>query len=234
MLPRLFVSAAALSLVALPVLADDHVYEFSNFRQIEVSDGIKLVVISGADSYRVEAAFNSLPGGTAPRISQDGQVLDIQRNTRLSPITKLFEDELRVTVHMPGLSGLTVGQGATAHVSGTISGNVAFTVTQGGAMEASGLAARKVALTAAMGAELEIGGSCEVLSVEASDGADVDAEGLRCRSVEVSAMRGADVEVTATESLRASAALGGAVSVAGHPSKTEVAASIGGSVQIAD
>jgi len=225
-------AAIILGAGALAVQAEQSSYAFQDFNGIKLSDGIELTVISGAERYLVEAEAGGLSGTSRLQIDQTGQMLEIDRKERWSPVGGLLDGQIRVTVHLPELSSLSVQAGSMARVSGAVAPEVEFDVTSGSALDADGIRAEAISLQVNSGGDLEISGVCARLDVKASSGANIDAEDLRCKVVEASASSGADLDLTATEELRAKASSGADISVEGNPGVTDVKHSFGGAVRI--
>ncbi|MCG7622582.1 head GIN domain-containing protein [Epibacterium sp. Ofav1-8] len=214
------------------VQAEQSAFGFEAFHTIQLSEGIELSVVSGAERYLVTAEASGLTGTDRLQITQDGQVLAIDRTDRWSPMGGLLDGPLRVTVHLPELRSLSVHEGAIAEVTGAVAQEVEFDVTSGSRLRISDLDAAQVYLEASSGGDLEVSGRCVKLDVTASSGGDIDAEDLHCKTVRASASSGADVDLTATGQLRAKASSGGDISVEGNPATQDVSHSVGGSVRI--
>ncbi len=225
-------TAAFLSLSTHVALAEETSYEFSGFSRILVSEGIDVKIVSGAPDYRVVAQSEGLAGTSPVKISQYRDRLKIERKRRLSPVMRMLDGPLKVTVELPELSRLSVQEGSQARLAGTVASELDLIVSTGSEVQADGISAKTIHLEVSTGSELEITGQCQRLEVKGSQGADIDAYGLQCAEVHVAAKMGADINVTATQSLSAKAFAGGDISVQGHPAQTDISSAFGGAVQI--
>lgn len=81
-----------------------------------------------------------------------------------------------------------------------------------------------------MGGEVRLAGTCRTHDVSASMGGYVRADDLACLTVDASSSMGGDIRANASQSYEASAAMGGAVNVAGGAIARDTSTALGGSI----
>lgn len=108
----------------------------------------------------------------------------------------------------------------------------AVAATRGVQVKAAGIEARNIALAANTGGSLEIDGTCSNASVAVSTAGSIAATDFRCNDASVAASTGGNARLYANGSLSAAASTGGIVRVAGSPSVTNRAQSLGGEIRV--
>ncbi len=219
---------AAVLAVLSPTLAFAETRSVGAFQEVNVADRIAVSVASGS-AYAVEVT-----GDDAARVRTrvENGVLKISdlRRPWFGSGPRL---DATVTVTAPAIEALTASRGATLSATLNDPSCTAFSAraAMGASLSAAGLSCGSVTASAAMGAEIELSGSCREVEVSAAMGAQVRAEDLHCETADVSAAMGADVGVFASQSYDASAAMGGAINVAGGPALRERSTAMGGAVR---
>lgn len=223
---------AAATLLAVPALAADRTYDFTDFDSVDVSEGIETRIVVG-QPWKVEA--EALRGNIDRlSITQRRGTLIIERDPQLRLSLLQPNDRFAVWLSMPSLSSVEASSAAEVEVSGEISGNLRVSTSSGAEIELRGVSARRVSVSASSGSEVSAGGSCERLDVDLSSGAEVDAGRLVCGVVNVDASSGAEAEVTATGSFSGDASSGGNVEVGGTPGDRSIETSSGGDISFRD
>lgn len=108
----------------------------------------------------------------------------------------------------------------------------AIDAEKGATVRARAITVGAMTLDVAMGANLEIDGRCTTLTADAAMGGGLDAGAFVCGDVEVDAAMGGSATVHATQSLKAEASMGGAISAAGSPARRDVSTMMGGDVSV--
>jgi hypothetical protein len=198
---RLLVPAILALAMAAPAAAETR--NLSGFTKVSASAGFDVDVTVG-QGFRVDVTG---PGA-------DRTVTRVQGDTLIVEPTPGMHwgrrPEVRVSVTMPSVTGLSTSSGAD--------------------IRARGVNAEVITLEASSGSDLEVSGTCRSVEAEVSSGADIDAGDLRCQSGSARASSGADVHVNVSGQLDVRASSGGDVHVAGGASIGDVSLSSGGSV----
>lgn len=205
----LLIPAAVVGLVTaavvFPAFADTKSYNLSNFDKLNVSAGIRVDVVQGPFSVKVDTPNNNF----------DNLVIEVRGSTlRLGrKNTGWFTKgpEYRVTVSAPSYSGFDVSSGA--HV------------------ESDTLTMKDVSVDVSSGAHVEIEGSCGELKLDVSSGAHFNGEDLKCQSASVDASSGAHADAFASQTARGNASSGAHISFHGKPTSVDRDTSSGGSVK---
>jgi len=196
---------AGLMLASLAGAASAETRNITGFTGVAAEDRIR-VIVSVGPVYRVEVS-----GADAQRVSTriDDGTLRVRRTHR--PFwggTPPIDATVRIT--MPEVHDLISASGAE--------------------LSATGLSGGDVSLVAAMGGELRVSGTCTTLDATAAMGGSIEAEGLQCRDADVTAAMGGEARIYASRRFEASAAMGGAVNVAGDGRASDVSLSMGGTL----
>jgi hypothetical protein len=208
LVPAAALFAAVLS--AAPALAETRVFDVEPFDAIEASNGIV-----------VEAVI-----GDAPALSAEG------------PADKLEEIYVDISrgrlVVRPSLHPLNTNQ---IDMSDTIVRLVVSSVDDievenGARLALSGLDVADIELEATNGGVLRVEGVCASADMVARRGGVLDARELRCGEVKARASTGGVVHAYASEGVDAGVSVGGAIDVAGSPSRVKRNRSLTGSINI--
>lgn len=220
--------AIALSLLtaalATPVFAESR--QVAGFSEVQAFDRLEVEVNMG-ERFAVEVV-GSDADRVRTRVEGDELVISDARRPWFGDGPDL---DALVRVTMPRVRGVASARGAElrATLSGPC-GDLAAVAAMGGSTRVDGLQCDSVDASAAMGGELRLAGACRVLDVAAAMGGVVNARDLQCEFVDASATMGGDVRAFASRSYDATAAMGGAVNVAGAGRRADTSAVMGGSV----
>lgn len=212
---------ALLLLAAAPASAETRA--LSGFNSVAASGGIQVEVSQGA------AFAVTVEGRDAGQVLTDvrGRWLRISRrgwfNFGRGP-------DALVRVTLPQLEALSASSGVDMRAQAIEARQFNLTASQGAQVSAAGVRVGALTLVASQGAMLDIAGACTSLGVRASMGAVIDAGGLDCASADVSASMGGVVEIHATDTVSATASMGGTVDVSGQPEHRDAHASMGGQI----
>jgi len=224
---RRLIAPALLALaLAGPAAADTR--DLSGFREIH-SAGKFDVEFTQGDAYSVRVNGSDAADvitrvtGNALRITQRGNSW-FGGNRRL---------DARVVVTAPRIEALSAARGASVRAEGEISApDLTLSAVQGGALNVASLAADELSLHASQGGAIEASGQCGTVRASASMGGALSADGVNCARAHASASMGGVASVHAREFLDASATMGGAVNVSGHPTQNDTSSMMGGAISI--
>ncbi len=214
----------ALTLVA-PAAAESR--GMAGFRAVDAEDRITVTVAVG-EGYAVDVT-----GADADRV-----------RTRVSGDTLYIEDSRRpwfgrsprldaqVRVIAPAIEAVSASRGAelAANLAGATCNDFSASASMGGTARVTGAQCDAVRSSAAMGGEVRLAGTCRTHDVSASMGGYVRADELACLTVDASSSMGGDIRANASQSYEATAAMGGAVNVAGGAVARDTTTAMGGSI----
>jgi hypothetical protein len=220
--------APALIFVALAAPAGAETRNLSGFRSVSAADRLTVEVSIG-EAYAVEVT-----GSDASRIRTtiENDTLRIRDDDRpwfgASP---RLDAHVRVTV--PALEAVSAARGAelTAALAGSPCNDFEASAAMGGTTHITGAQCDDVSASAAMGGEVRLEGACRELSASAAMGGVVRADDLQCVTVDASASMGGDIRAFASQRYEASAAMGGAINVAGGGNAEDTSSVMGGSIR---
>ncbi len=232
--------------IAAPVAAADRDYDFSEFSNVEVAEGVEVTISTG--DFHVEA--NARVGNINRLIiEQHGDTLHIERRRGLLP--SIRADRFEVMISMPELANLSASSGS--EVTGDVALSDLFsadavsgssirltgTDTRGAELHAGSGAAlsfsgntEELALDLGSGASMALTGSCTDLEVEAGSGATLSAGNMECETADISAGSGASIRVYASDTASIEARSGSSVRLTGNPSIESIETGSGASVTV--
>jgi hypothetical protein len=218
--------ASALTAVSLATAspADAETRALSGFASIHASEGISLDVTQGPDFAVTVEGRETNKIETSVR----NGALNISRRGWFS-----FgrQEDAHVRVTLPRLAALTAASGVQANVHAFEAQNLNIDVSQGAVLEAPHIRVGALTLAASQGAQITIGGACSSVTARASMGAVVDAGKLECASATANASMGATMEIHASDTVNASASMGGMIDVSGRPAHREASSGMGGQIE---
>jgi hypothetical protein len=195
--------------VVAPAHAETRALDGQSFHAIDARGPYRLNIVAGAPVAHVAAS------GRVDHLSDldmrvENGVLQIRRHC--SGICNSNGTRAVIEVAAPALDSVDIGWGADASVQH--------------------VAADRFNVHVSMGSDVTIDGTCRLLTVAASMGADIHASNLHCNDVSADASMGSDVTVYASQSIDAHAGMGADISVAGKPAQRNVRGGIGADVTI--
>ncbi|MEQ3650800.1 DUF2807 domain-containing protein [Hyphomonas sp.] len=189
---RALISLSALSIAALPALAETQDFQVDSFSKLDVSDAIQVI-------------YETAPNTSVVAEQADGDFSDIQIETRNG---ELFIDrkslghgwnsnvstDLKNGVLIAKVNGKRVPPYLVRVTSPTLS---AIDTSRSSIVRASNIDADTLELEASSSSDLSVSGRATSVDIDASSSADVDAQDLVAGSLSVGASSSADVTAKA-------------------------------------
>lgn len=189
---RALISLSALSLAALPALAETRDYPADTFTRLDVSEAIMVVFETGSDTRvtvdQAEGDFSDI------QIETRDDTLWIDRKSagrgwRSNLSTDFDKGILRAKVNGKRVPSYTVRITAPSLA--------AIDVSRSAMVTASGLASDNLDLAASSSADLSVSGRAGRVDIDASSSADIDAENLEATRLTIDAASSSDVKARA-------------------------------------
>jgi hypothetical protein len=206
-------SAALMTLLATPAMAQEKVFDFKGITNIEVRNGITVEVIQGDELSIVGTAVSG--DVDQFKLQKFGSWLAVNRNTRWLIFPYGRQDDLVLTITMPNARALKAYDASSITASGFTGEKIRAEALEGGNVTLTDFSFDDVSLYATDGGQLTISGTCDVLAAEAIISANITANALSCTDVEtVTRMNGA-ITATATGLASVNDSAGGTIVLTG-------------------
>ena len=197
---RALISLSALSIAALPALAETKDFPVGSFSSIDVKGGIKVLYETGAETTviveQAEGDFSDISIETDDGELQIGrESLGFLKSLRANLHVDLVEGNLRVKVNGKRKPSYTV-----IVTSPSIS---ELDVAQSSILEASGIDAGEIELDASSSAKLIVSGRAASADMDASSSSSIDASDFIVGAITIEATSSADVIAHAVTNSRA-------------------------------
>lgn len=199
-------------------------YKLEAFDEISIAGNIEVVLKKSNEEKAIVEAFG---------IPEDKLNIDVRGQTlRLSLLNSIFykHDKMKVTVFYKTLRTIRVSAGGKLEAEEPLEGDALEIRTSSGADVLFDIKANKLEATASEGAILQLRGEVASQKVSASTGGQYRALNLNCKNTYARASTGGEVSVVATESIDASANLGGSIEYKGEPDERYRKTVLGGNV----
>jgi len=212
-------TAALLTLLASPALAQEKTFDFKGIDSIDARNGVNVTVVPG-DEITITATATS--GDVEKLVVQKfGPWLALNRDTRWLIFPYGRRDEIDVMITLPSLRNIKAFDTATATASGFNGETLRAEALQGGIVSVTDITYPELTLYATEGGDLTVAGSCDTVVVEAIINASIAADALTCANVAATTRSGGSIAATATELASKDNTLGGDITLQGNPELLE-------------
>ena len=240
--------AVLIVLLASGAMAQDRVYQFDGFTEVEVAEGVSATLNEGP--FQVEATARR---GNIDRlvIEQDGDVLRIERRAPVIRSALNSNDQFEVEIHMPKLirvesrAGASViaevpssveafegeaRHGASLRIASITADQTALYASSGASLQFNG-SAGETDVTVENGSSMRLSGNCTDLSAEIRAGASLRAGEFQCHNLDISARAGAEAVVYGDQTASVEARFGASVRLLGDPVIEDMGSGFGGDIR---
>ena len=208
--------------VSVGMTAQDIEEDLSGFSEIKVYNGVEVELIPS------ERNSISITGHSKDKVKFE--VVENRLEIKLSLENIWADDNTLVTVHANSVEVIDANEGSIVDVKEKLEGqNLTFRAQEGAAIYAQ-VEAERLNAKAVTAGIVQLRGKTEDLDVEVNTGGKFFGEDLKSEDAEVSTGTGGQVEVNASKYIKASANLGGVISIYGNPAELDSKTSLGGKV----
>lgn len=211
-----------LFLLAVSATAQDVRENLANFTEVKVFNGLEVQVVPSAE--------NSIKITGHSKNEVKYKIVNDRLEIRLKLDNLWSKDDTRITVYGKSIKVIDANEGSVVEVDGVLKAEELIFRAQEGANIRAKAIAPKIASKAVTGGIVTLEGKADSQVVEINTGGHFYGKDLRTKETEISAGTAGKGEVYATEYVKASATLGGAIEIFGRPEEVNKKTSLGGRI----
>lgn len=202
--------------------AQDIEEELSGFSEIKVYNGVEVELIP-SDRNSI-----SITGHSKEKVKFE--VVENRLEIKLSLENIWADDNTLVTVYASSVEVIDANEGSIVDVKEKLEGQTLTFRAQEGAAIYAQVNSERLSAKAVTAGIVQLRGMTKNLNVEVNTGGKFFGEDLKSEEAEVSTGTGGQVDVNASEYVKATARLGGAINVYGNPAELDSKTSLGGKI----
>lgn len=196
-----------------------------NFRKIEVSNALEVIIEQGNHSEIIVEADDNLQNSIVTKI-ENGILFIRRENGNFSS-----EKPQKVYIKIPLIEEITANSASTIKTKNTLKGeNIVLNTSSAAKIEAQ-LEIDSIKANSSSASKIEIKGLALHLEVETSSAAKIEAEDLLANSVTAQASSGSKISIHPIVSLKADASSGSKIEYNNTPKQIDKTASSGGNIE---
>ncbi|WP_163710585.1 head GIN domain-containing protein [Mangrovibacterium lignilyticum] len=209
------------------VKGDGHVTrqtrQLSGFAELDVSNGLKVVLIPDSNEYVVVEADENLHHHIETEVR--GETLKVYSESRI-----IWAKEKTVLVHFRKLTAINSSSGSKISSESPVHTKQMKLRASSGSQQHLQVDTNQLDGKCSSGAHIYLSGASDEATIKASSGAHFKANEFSTNSCDADVSSGAHIWVDVRHKLHAEASSGGHVYYSGEPSETTINSSSGGSV----
>lgn len=225
------IMAATLAITAFPAFAATQTFEHDAFTKARFETSVDAnIVVGPAQSITVEARDPATLDDL--RIEVVNGELHAWMERDLWDFLAFRNDDVKLTITVPALSGVEASSSADVVVTGIAASAFDVAASSSASVTLTGIKVDQGRFEASSSASINVDGSCTVATIEISSSATFAGETFKCVDLNLQASSSADARLFGTGSVDADVSSSASVILAGNPARIDQHISSSGSLDI--